>query len=92
MRRLDLTIMALIGGTIKHGKFKEYKFGFVDEMRIHCGHIMTIRAVYEDDLPADQVDYRLVEDEGNYMWSLSMFDPIPVDEDFIDMVFFLIEV
>jgi hypothetical protein len=64
---------------------KDYKFGFVDEMRVYCGHIMTIRAVFDEDLPADQVDYRLVEDESNYMWSLSMFDPTPIDEDFIDM-------
>lgn len=69
----------------RYTPFKKYTFGFVEDMRIHCGHIMTIRAVYEEDLPADQVEYHLVEDEGDYMWSLSMFDPTPVDEDFIDM-------
>lgn len=68
---------------------KTYRFGFVSSMQIYCGRVMTIRDIFNEDLPADRVDYRLAEDKSNFSWSISMFDLFTVDNDFIDLNLFL---
>lgn len=70
---------------VQYNPDRIYKFGFVEEMQVFCGRIMTIRAIYDEDEPAGAVDYRLEGDPGNYMWSISMFEVLPPDELFIDL-------
>ena len=70
---------------VQYDPGKYYKFGFVEEMQVFCGRIMTISSVHGSFAVPSCVEYHLEEDPGNYMWSISMFEKLSPDELFIDI-------
>lgn len=69
---------------VRYDPNKFYQWGFTATMQRRCGKVMTICRIVNPDSEPGKVDYRLLEDEYNYSWSILMFSPI-INKRFISL-------